>query len=58
MPSGIQFSEVEATFLSVEGIQSAHSIRIWSLTTEKVAMSAHLAVGKATEKQAHAVFPV
>ena len=33
------------TFLSVEGIRAIHNLRIWGLTTEKFALSAHLAIG-------------
>ncbi len=32
--------------MSVEGIVAVHNLRIWGLTTDKTALSAHLAVGK------------
>ena len=46
IPRDYDFSVVQDTFLAVEGIQSVHNLRIWGLTTDKVALSAHLAIGK------------
>jgi len=43
-PTGIDFKVVKATFLSIGEIEAIHSIRIWCLTTEKFALSAHLAI--------------
>jgi Co/Zn/Cd efflux system component len=42
----MNFSEVQDMFLSVDGIVGIHNLRIWGLTTDKTALSAHLAVSK------------
>lgn len=46
IPRGVDFNVVKETFLSVEGIRAIHNVRIWGLTTEKFALSAHLAIGE------------
>merc|ERR1719422_1089716 len=33
-----------STFLGVEGIKQVHNLRIWSLTTDKTALAAHLVI--------------
>ncbi len=45
IPKGVDFNVVKSTFLSVDGIRAIHNLRIWGLTTEKFALSAHLAIG-------------
>ena len=40
----MNFSVVQDAFLSVEGIVAVHNLRIWGLTTDKTALSAHLAI--------------
>ncbi|TRY72461.1 hypothetical protein TCAL_10542 [Tigriopus californicus] len=51
IPNGVSFQVVQDTLNNVEGIVSVHNIRIWSLTTEKIAMSAHLAITPGTNAQ-------
>ena len=51
----MSFSVVQEAFLSVEGIVAVHNLRIWGLTTDKTALSAHLAISKST-KSASAPF--
>ena len=48
IPRNMNFSAVQDTFLSVEGIVAVHNLRIWGLTTDKTALSAHLAISKST----------
>ena len=43
-PPGISHNLVKSTFLSVEGIRQVHNLRIWSLTTNKTALAAHLVI--------------
>ena len=43
-PSGISHNVVKSTFLQVEGIKQVHNLRIWSLTTNKTALAAHLVI--------------
>ena len=46
IPKGIDYGVVDNVFLSVEGIVAVHDLRIWGLTTDKTALSAHLAISK------------
>ena len=48
IPRNMNFSAVQDAFLSVEGIVAVHNLRIWGLTTDKTALSAHLAISKST----------
>jgi zinc transporter 2 len=50
-PSNINYDIVMSTFLSVKGIRQIHSLRIWGLTTEKNALSAHLVVEEGINAQ-------
>ena len=34
------------SLLSISGVKYVHNLRIWSLTTSKITMSVHLAIGK------------
>eukprot|EP00092_Neocalanus_flemingeri_P020452 GFUD01022156.1.p1 GENE.GFUD01022156.1~~GFUD01022156.1.p1 ORF type:complete len:349 (-),score=77.96 GFUD01022156.1:133-1179(-) len=43
-PSGISHDVVKNTFLNIEGIKQVHNLRIWSLTTDKTALGAHLVI--------------
>ena len=45
----MSFSVVQEAFLSVEGIVAVHNLRIWGLTTDKTALSCHLAISKSTK---------
>lgn len=51
-PPGISYELVRDTFLSVDGIRQIHNLRIWSLSTDKAALSAHLAVERGFGTQA------
>ncbi|XP_018912388.1 proton-coupled zinc antiporter SLC30A2 isoform X2 [Bemisia tabaci] len=44
IPSGVNFADVLNTFLSIEGVMKVHNLRIWALSLDKTALSAHLAV--------------
>eukprot|EP00095_Tigriopus_kingsejongensis_P010058 maker-scaffold99_size374999-snap-gene-2.26 protein:Tk10058 transcript:maker-scaffold99_size374999-snap-gene-2.26-mRNA-1 annotation:"zinc transporter 2" len=52
IPNGVSFQVVQDALNNIEGIVSVHNIRIWSLTTQKIAMSAHLAIAPGTNAQA------
>ena len=43
-PAGVSYTKVRDTFLTVPGIRQVHSLRIWSLTTDKAALAAHLVI--------------
>jgi len=44
IPKGIDFNDVRATLLQVKGVFKVHNLRIWSLSMDRIALSAHLAV--------------
>ena len=43
-PSGVSHDLVRDIFLRVPGIRQVHNLRVWSLTTDKTALSAHLVI--------------
>lgn len=45
LPKGIEFEEVMTTLLMIDGVKRVHNLRIWALSLDKVAMSAHVAIG-------------
>ena len=45
-PRNIDYADVLNDLSSIEGVRLAHSLYIWSLTLNKSALAAHLAVGK------------
>lgn len=46
MPKGIDFNDVMNIFLSIEGVKRVHNLRIWALSLDKIALSAHIAISK------------
>merc|ERR1712150_432829 len=51
IPKDVDFSVVKNTILKVPGIVSVHNLRIWGLTTDKTALSAHLAIDSSRSAQ-------
>merc|ERR1712029_872678 len=51
IPQGIDFQVVRVVFMSVDGIVAVHNLRIWGLTTDKTALSAHLAIRPEVNEQ-------
>lgn len=51
LPKGINFNEVMNTFLNIEGVKRVHNLRIWALSLDKTALSAHLAIVPGTNPQ-------
>lgn len=45
-PNGVDFEQVTETFLDIEGVQKIHNLRIWALSLDKIALSAHIAIRK------------
>ncbi|XP_065090045.1 proton-coupled zinc antiporter SLC30A2 [Ochlerotatus camptorhynchus] len=43
-PKYLDYTDVMQTFLQIEGVVRVHNLRIWALTINKIALSAHLAV--------------
>lgn len=43
-PTNISFNEVKDSLSALEGVKEVHNLRIWSLTTSRIALSAHLVV--------------
>ncbi|XP_020806104.1 uncharacterized protein LOC110182406 [Drosophila serrata] len=50
-PDYMDYDEVKRTFLSIEGVMHVHNLRIWALSINKVALSAHLAIAKDADPQ-------
>ncbi len=48
-PKHIDYEDVRDALQELEGVKHAHSLHIWSLTLNKTALSAHLALGTHTE---------
>jgi zinc transporter 2 len=46
MPKGVNFVDVLETFMSIDGVVRVHNLRVWALSPDKIALAAHLAVGK------------
>ncbi|KAF2884036.1 hypothetical protein ILUMI_22154 [Ignelater luminosus] len=44
MPKGIDFNDVMNIFLNIEGVKRVHNLRIWALSLDKIALSAHIAI--------------
>ncbi|KAF5283402.1 hypothetical protein FQA39_LY04778 [Lamprigera yunnana] len=51
MPKGIDFNDVMNIFLRIEGVERVHNLRIWALSLDKIALSAHLAIKPAVNPQ-------
>ncbi|KAL1465381.1 hypothetical protein WDU94_004960 [Cyamophila willieti] len=49
IPRGVEFTDVLETFLQIEGVVKVHNLRIWALSLDKAALSAHLAVKPGTD---------
>ena len=45
-PTFLDYTEIKGTFLEIPGVKRVHNLRIWGLSINKVALSAHLAIGK------------
>lgn len=46
IPAGLDYSQVENTFMQIEGVLKVHNLRIWALSLDKTALSAHIAISK------------
>ncbi|XP_052851176.1 proton-coupled zinc antiporter SLC30A2 isoform X2 [Drosophila gunungcola] len=50
-PDYMDYEEVKRTFLSIPGVEHVHNLRIWALSINKIALSAHLAISKDADPQ-------
>ncbi|XP_044764675.1 zinc transporter 2-like isoform X2 [Coccinella septempunctata] len=50
-PRGIDFKEVINTLMDTPGVKRVHNVRIWALSLDKIAMSAHIAINQGTDPQ-------
>lgn len=46
MPKGIDFNDVQNIFMNIPGVKKVHNLRIWALSLDKTALSAHIAIRK------------
>ncbi|KAJ8984507.1 hypothetical protein NQ317_010978 [Molorchus minor] len=51
LPKGIDFEDVMNILLNIEGVKRVHNLRIWALSLDKIAMSAHVAISPGTNPQ-------
>ncbi|XP_051157229.1 zinc transporter 2 isoform X2 [Leptopilina boulardi] len=51
IPKGFDYSQVENTFIQIDGVVKVHNLRIWALSLDKTALSAHLAIQPGTSPQ-------
>jgi len=51
LPKGVDFNDVHKTFFTIEGVVQVHNLRIWSLSMDKIALSAHVVVDPGTNPQ-------
>ncbi|XP_078039284.1 proton-coupled zinc antiporter SLC30A2 isoform X2 [Augochlora pura] len=51
IPKGFDYSQVESTFMNINGVVKVHNLRIWALSLDKTALSAHLAIKPGTKPQ-------
>ena len=45
-PRGISYNDVRESLLRIDGVKEVHNLRIWALTMDKTAVSAHVALGR------------
>lgn len=46
IPKGIDFNDVMNIFLNIDGVKRVHNLRIWALSLDKIALSAHIAISR------------
>ncbi|XP_076358032.1 proton-coupled zinc antiporter SLC30A2-like [Tachypleus tridentatus] len=46
MPRGIDFLEVQRLLFNIPSVVKVHNLRIWALSMDKIAVSAHVAIAK------------
>ncbi|GFG39249.1 hypothetical protein Cfor_00725 [Coptotermes formosanus] len=51
LPKGMDFTQVMDTFLNIPGVVRVHNLRIWALSMDKTAISAHLAISPGASPQ-------
>ncbi|CAF1172374.1 unnamed protein product [Adineta steineri] len=44
VPSNVDYTQVVEDLMHVFGVRNAHSLHIWSLSTQKIALSVHIAI--------------
>lgn len=45
-PKGVDFNDVMTILLKINGVRRVHNLRVWALSLDKIAMSAHIAISK------------
>lgn len=44
-PTFLDYTDILEVFMQVDGVVRVHNLRLWGLTANKSALSAHLAIG-------------
>jgi len=45
-PRNVQYADIKKDLEGITGVEMVHSLNVWSLTMDKVAVGVHLAVGR------------
>lgn len=45
-PTFLDYAEIMDLFMQIDGVVRVHNLRLWGLSINKIALSAHLAIGK------------
>jgi len=45
VPRNLEYSDVKRDLKAINGVQSVHSLNVWSLTLDKNAVAVHIAIG-------------
>ncbi|OQV14377.1 putative Zinc transporter 2 [Hypsibius exemplaris] len=51
LPRGMDFDQVHESLKKIPGVIKIHNLRIWALTMDKIALSAHLAINPSANAQ-------
>lgn len=51
VPAGMDVSEIRKELLGIPGVEDIHDLHVWSLSTTENAMTAHVVIGKDTDKR-------
>lgn len=45
-PTFLDYTEIMDVFMHIDGVVRVHNLRLWGLSVNKIALSAHLAIGE------------
>lgn len=45
-PTFLDYAEIMDVFMQIDGVVRVHNLRLWGLSVNKIALSAHLVIGE------------